>query len=121
MMSIKEYHEFLDKVVPKLVLLIQFSPLRKDKIQKILPKMALYGWYADNFTNNTGINFTTCLQNIYSYLHEKMDEHLMDYYRNRLPIIEEKIITQFPTLVPIFSEAILAHNKGMYHSSINLF
>lgn len=111
----------LGKIFYELDLEKEFSHFNSHKIRKIIHKMSRYGWYADDFTKETGINFTACLQNIYSNLVEKMDEHLMDYYRNRLPVIEDKIKTQYPKRTLIISEAILAHNNGMYHSSINLF
>lgn len=99
----------------------EFEHFDKDQIQKITHKMSLYGWYADDFSLQSKINFKDCLRFIYSGFPEKMDNHLSKYYTDKLVEIEENLKNEYPKRKSIIYEAFFAHKKGLYHASTCLF
>lgn len=99
----------------------EFHHLKKDRVELIINKVSSYGWYIDDFSKESKINISKCLNFIYSNFPEKLDEYLSNYYKDRVLQIENNLKSKYPKRNAIISEAFHVHKNKCFHSSICLF
>lgn len=99
----------------------EFHHLNTNRVELILYKMASYGWYVDDFSNESLIDTNQCLKYIYGNFPEKLDKYFSEYYCNKIDEIGKKLKSKYTKRKSIISEAFYTHKNNLYHSSICLF